>query len=263
MWTEQAKIQKEIYKPWSTKEQELHPITSTNEEWRKFQTEHIIKEFDQLAHMPLDLKEKMNGWTEYFGDKERNCYYGREKLSPIVMHTILYGFRYPAEDKVIELIREAYSVMDYIGIGVCWNYVESEQFEDDGNGGIKYDENGKEVHKDIYRAANRSETSFRVSAMLKKVCGNMRKFVSDIKKGFDAHDVRELVIEDLNAWCTAQARGHWQFFERDDAPKEYPDLCKKKKAKKNSNKTDSLELNETELEVVKMFKERNNNNEQS
>lgn len=258
MWTEQAKIQRNIYKPYSDEERELHPITSTEDEWRKFQIKYIIQEFDQLAHMPLDVKEKMNKWVEYYKNPEHSRSYGQEKLPPIVMHTILEGFRYPAEDKNMELIEEAYGVMEYMGIGVCWNFVDSEQYETNPDGSIKYGDDGKPVYKYVFRRAGYKEMSYKVGAMLKHVSSNMRKFAADIKKGFDVKDVRELIIEDLNGWSTAQARGHWQFFERDDAPKEYPDLAKKKKAKKTA--TENLELNETELKVVEMFRKGQQNN---
>ena len=252
MWTEQAKIQRTIYKPYNEKEKAQHPISSTDEEWRKFQTTHIIKEFDQIAHMPMKLKEKMNGWIDHYENKPQH--WGEEKLPPIVMHTILEGFRYPGEDKTIELIREAFEVMDYMGIGVCWNFVDNEVFETNPDGSIQYDENGKEVKKIVYRRAYYKEMSYRVGAMLKHVSSSMRKFAADIKKGFDPRDVRELVVEDLNGWCEAQARGHWQFFERDDAPTDYPDLQKKKKSKKVVNK----ESEEIELEIMEDL---NNNKE--
>lgn len=259
MWTEQAKIQRQVQQPYSTREKEQHPTTSTDEEWRKFQTTHIIKEFDQLAHMPKDVKEKMDGWIEWYEDGQNRRYYGMEKLPPIVMHTILEGFRYPCEDKTIELIREAFDVMEYIGIGVCWNYVENEVFENDSNGSIKYDENGKAVKKKVYRSANRKEMSYRVGAMLKHISSTMRRFAADIKKGFDVKDVRELVVEDLNGWATAQARGQWQFFERTDAPTEYPDLQKKKKGKRNAK----IELSETELMIINKFEAEKKNKEEN
>ena len=256
MWTEQAKIQRSIYKPYSDKEKELHPITSTDEEWRKFQTTFIIREFGQIAHMPEDKKEEMNKWIEWNDSPNKNHYYGEEKLPPIVMHTILEGFRYPGEDKTIELVREAFEVMDYIGVGVCWNFVETETIESNPDGTIKYDENGKEVKKYVFRRAERKDMSYRVGAMLKHISSSMRKFAADVKKGFDVRDVRELVVEDLNGWAQAQARGHWQFFVRDDAPEEYPDLQKKKKS--NRGKKQDIELNDTELDVINQFKEMNN-----
>lgn len=253
MWTEQAKIQRTVSKPWSEKEKLQHPVTSTDEEWRQFQTKHIIKEFDQVAHMPMELKKKMNDWIEYYKTAEEGRYYGTEKLPPMIMHTILSGFRYPCEDKTVELVREAYEVMDYMGIGVVWNFVETETIESNPDGSIKYDENGKTIPKYVYRRAYYKDIPYKVGAMMKHISSSMRKFAADVKKGFDVRDVREIVIEDLNGWSTAQARDHWTFFERDDAPTDYPDLQKKKKG--NKVKKENIELNDIELMVVKKFKE--------
>lgn len=256
MWTEQAKIQRTVSKPWSEKEKEQHPVTSTDEEWRQFQTKHIIKEFDQVAHMPIKLKKEMNDWIEYYKTSEEGRYYGTEKLPPMIMHTILSGFRYPCEDKTVELVREAYEVMDYMGIGVVWNFVETETIESNPDGSIKYDENGKEVKKVVYRRAYYKDTPYRVGAMMKHISSSMRKFAADVKKGFDARDVREIVIEDLNGWSAAQARDHWKFFARDDAPTDYPDLQKKKKG----NKSNNVELTQAELDVIKQFEAKKENN---
>lgn len=256
MWTEQAQIQRSIHRPYSEKEKELHPMTSTDEEWRKFQTEYIVKEFNQLAHMDENLKRKMNDWVKQAKEGKGHRSWGYEKLPPIVMHSILEGFKYPAEDKTIELIREAFEVMDYIGIGVCWNYVKTETIESNPDGSIKYDDEGKEIPKIVYRDAYVKEIPYKVGAMLKHVSSTMRRFAADIKKGFDVQDVRELVVEDLNGWVEAQARGHWQFFVRDDAPKEYPDLQKKKK----QNKKENLELTDLEWSIVNKFEAENNNN---
>lgn len=260
MWTEQAKIQRTVSKPRSEKEKLQHPVTSTDEEWRQFQTKHIIKEFDQVAHMPMELKKKMNDWIEYYKTSEEGRYYGTEKLPPMIMHTILSGFRYPCEDKTVELVREAYEVMDYMGIGVVWNFVKTETIESNPDGSIKYDENGKEVKKVVYRRAYYKDVPYRVGAMMKHISSSMRKFAADVKKGFDVRDVREIVIEDLNGWSAAQARDHWKFYERDDAPTDYPDLQKKKKSKKA--KTEDISLSDAELMLVNKFRsEKENNND--
>lgn len=259
MWTEQAKIQRTVSKPWTEREKLQHPVTSTDEEWRQFQTKHIIKEFDQIAHMPIEMKAEMNEWIDHYKNSQEGNYYGTEKLPPMIMHTILSGFRYPSEDKTIELVREAFEVMDYMGIGVIWKFVETETIESNPDGSIKYDENGKEVKKKVFRRAYYKDTPYRVGAMMKHISSSMRKFVADVKKGFDVRDVREIVVEDLNGWSTAQARDHWQFFVRDDAPEEYPDLQKKKKAKSSQN----VELTPAELDVIKRFEaKKENNNEQ-
>lgn len=260
MWTEQAKIQRTVSQPWSEKEKLQHPVTSTDEEWRQFQTKHIIKEFDQVAHMPVELKKEMNDWIEHYKTSEEGRYYGTEKLPPMIMHTILSGFRYPCEDKTVELVREAYEVMDYMGIGVVWNFVETETIESNPDGSIKYDENGKEIKKVVYRRAYYKDVPYRVGAMMKHISSSMRKFAADVKKGFDVRDVREIVIEDLNGWSAAQARDHWKFYERDDAPTDYPDLQKKKKSKKA--KTEDISLSDAELMLVNKFRsEKENNND--
>lgn len=247
MWTEQAKIQRSIYKPYNIPK--TSQFTYTDEEWRKFQIDHIIKEFDQLAHMPLKVKKEMNEWREWQKTGNKCSYWDEIKMPPIIMNTVLESFRYPGEDKNIELIREAYQVMDYMGIGITWKFVDGTRTDEEGN------------IKNTYQHARKKEVGYRVGAMLRHVSSTMRRFAADIKKGFDVEDVRELVVEDLNRWATTQTREHWQFFERDDAPKDYPELQKKKKAKKSTVKTENLELTEVEKLVVEKFNESKNNKE--
>lgn len=241
LWTEQARIRREVDHVYGDKEQALHPITSTNEEWRKFQSDHIIKEFGWLANMPEDVKNDMDAWMKA-SDEDKHHSYRQENMPPTLTNTILNAFRYPSEDKSQELVREAYQVMDYIGIGVCWNYVRKVETKDDGS--------KVTVYRDVY--SNNKSTG--VGAMLKKTSSMMRRFTADLRKGFSPEDVRELIVEDLNNWCETKIEGRWQFYVRPDAPSEYEGFTKKKKA--NGTKffnAKSLELDENNPEDKGFF----------
>ena len=227
MWSERAKIERRVtnMQYYSEKERNQHPVSSTDEEWRKFQTEYVIKDFVQLVNAPDNIAKDLNDWIDYYDNDDNRRRYFMEKFPPIIMGAIAYGFKYPSEDKNLELIEEAYSVMDYIGIGVCWNFKNGERFN----------------------PCNSNDNAYRVGAMLKHVASTMRRFVADVKKGFDVDDVREILIEDLNSWASVQARGHWQFFVRKDAPTEYPDIQKKKK------KVAPVELSKEEIMEIEQF----------
>lgn len=58
-----------------------------------------------------------------------------------------------------------------------------------------------------------------------------RRFASDIKKGFDPADVRELIKEDLNKWLHERVEDKWEVYIRKDAPKTYPQYQSGKKKK--------------------------------
>ena len=121
---------------------------------------------------------------------------------------------------------------------------------------------GPEGEKNVvFREANSKDVSYRVGAMLKHVSSSMRRFVADIKKGFKPSVVREILIEDLNQWSSTQTRGHWQFFERDDAPEEFPDIpVKGKKNKKvKKEKIDITALTESEMKIIENFRKMKEN----
>lgn len=210
LWTEQARVRREVDRVYGEKERKLHPIVFTNEEWRRFQSDHIIKEFAWLANMPDDVKQEMHDWMD--AHKSKHTRYRETASVPTLTSVILDGFRYPSEAKSTALVEQAYNVMEYMGIGVTWNFIEK-----------------KDGDKVEYRDCYSNERSFKVGAMLKKVSSMMRSpFLPQVKRGADPAIVREIVVEDLNGWSESQARGHWQFYVRADAPTEYPDIQPKK-----------------------------------
>lgn len=253
LWTEQARVRREVDHIYNAEEAEKNPITSTNEEWRKFQSDHIIKEFGWLANMPENVKKDMDEFMDPEREDKRRGYWRREELPPTLTNTILGAFRYPSTDKNMELVREAYQVMEYIGIGVCWNYVE--RVKDDGT----------KEYREVY--SNQKATG--VGSMLKKVSSMMRRFTADMRKGFDPEDVRELIVEDLNGWAASKVGDRWQFYPRTDAKKEYEEFAKKKKPSMSKvklyQKNASLEIDENNPEdagfLAVMNKLEDNNND--
>lgn len=254
VWTEQARVRRNVDSIYNSEEKEKNPISFTDDEWRRFQSDHIIKEFGWLAKMPEDVKKNMEGFIEDGENNSKRGYWRREKLPPTLTNTILNAFRYPSTDKNVELVREAYQVMEYLGIGVCWNYVE--RVKDDG----------ENEYRDVY--SNQKATG--VGGMLKKVSSMMRRFSADMRKGYSPEDVRELIVEDLNSWAATKVGNRWMFYPRTDAPSEYEGFTKKKKPATEKVKlfrsNRNLELDENDPEDVDFLnvlnKLENNNNEE-
>lgn len=182
-----------------------------NDEWRKFQIENMVQEFDWLVHAPKDAKEVI------YDDIERYIERGRYWDYPLLTILCNKTFRYPHSDKNVEIVREAYAVMDYMGIGVAYNGNPDRAYKD---------------ARDVDGAG--------VGKMLKKVSSMMRRFRSDIKKGYPVEDVREVVVDDLNIWVNTKVNGNWVFFALEGVDKDYSSIAPK--PKKNCTKVSTGDI---------------------
>lgn len=172
----------------------------TDEDWRKFQIECLVQEFDWLAHAPEDIKKHIHENADGL-IRQRSVW-----RFPLFSKMIWDKARVPFSDLSVELMREAYSVMEYVGIGVVWNSDKDEN-----------------KHFD-------SPYGYNTSATLKKISSLMRRFVSDIKKGFDPIDAREIMVDDLNMFVQTKGRNMWKFYAIDGFVGDYENIMPKKKA---------------------------------
>ena len=108
---------------------------------------------------------------------------------------LLCNIRNCSTDINIELGKELYDTLDYLGIGIVVTGKDWDRWQ------TKY--------------------AFKVTAIANRIISAKRRFLLDIKKGATVEDARELMVEDLNSWITAQGRGYWRVFVRDDAPENY------------------------------------------
>ena len=79
----------------------------------------------------------------------------------------------------------------------------------------------------------------------------VKRFQSDIKKGFDVANVQALVSEDLNIWLKDRVEDKWKTFVRTDAPTAYPDIEVKGKKKVKATKEPHDEATQALINVVK------------
>lgn len=188
----------------------------TDEEWRKFQIENMIQEFDWLVNAPDDIKELIYFDVEHYIEK-RTCW-----TYPLLTTMLTKTFRYPCSDENVELVREAYSVMDYIGLGVVWNGDNSDNVN--------------------YHGGERTIDGTGVGKMIKKVTSMMRRFRADIKRGYNIQDVRDTIVEDLNIWSESKNNGRWKFFARNEFKHDYAELLPKSKKNKNISKMSTKDV---------------------
>lgn len=177
----------------------VDPDWLTEEECDKKCKEYIIKELDWIANAPEELVNKMK-------EKLQECINRRRNVNQYT--TSLWAAVERKGSKVYDpknylLYDEAYAIMDYLGIGVMVKPELIDEYWHDFTYGVKK----------IYR----------------KMAGSLKRFKADVKKGFDIKDARELLVEDLNTFSNKSLKGQWLFFERTDAPEEYPDIPTKKK----------------------------------
>lgn len=238
MWIRYANADKYIHHPWSDSTKEKHPITCTEEEFVKFQTQAIVNEFDWLSKMPKNLKEQLK---EYIEKHKSNSYHqGYNECPPPFYTCVKQGVNYPAEDKVRELVEEAFGVMNYIGLGICFRYKK-----------------GTELN-----FAYSDDVSSKMQPILKKIAGTMRVFVSQVRKGYNPEDVREMIVEDVNNWIITKVGYTWQLYVRTDAPKAFPDIEPKKKKSTKKVGLNSLEAdpnNEVDAKMIALIKSSENN----
>lgn len=218
----------------------------TNEEWREFQTQRIADEMSWYTEMPDDIRELVKFSKEEFCDNTSSSSF------PMLINCVRDTFRVPCSEKNIELTREAYAAMNYMGIGVVWN--------------SKYDEHSRS------RGCGHNGTSFRridgyhVGAMLKHISAAMRGFKADVKRGGDITSIREIVVEDLNMWALSKCRNNWKFFVLNNADeKDYSAILpasKKKMMKlenknkpRNSRTVSTVSMEELAANISKMNKE--------
>lgn len=166
--------------------------------------EYIFKETAWIANAPDDLKEKMRERLQECVNRKRNYSQYTTSLWAAVERKGSKVY----DPKNYLLYDEAYAIMDYLGIGVMVNPELIDEYYHDLTFGVKK----------IYR----------------KMAGAMKRFKADVRKGFDIKDARELLVEDLNVFSDKNLKGQWLFYERTDAPEDYPDIpTKKKKTEKN------------------------------
>lgn len=202
LWMERAHIQKQTYRYGST------PSTITDEEWRKLQTEVVIMDFDAIAHSKEYALKEVEKYSERNGGMN-----SRYNCMPTFSDTYIDRVNNAYSDNNVELIKDVMRVMEYLGIGIVWN---------------------SELDNNRYG----NDSRYKLTALFRKITTLTRKFIIDVKKGYEPADVREMMVEDMNTWIKAQARDHWRVFVRDDAPTEYADIQTKKKKAKSTVKVE-------------------------
>lgn len=218
----------------------------TNEEWREFQTQRVADEMSWYTEMPDDIRELVKFSKEEFCDNS-SC-----SNFPLLINCVRDTFRVPCSEKNIELTREAYAAMNYMGIGVVWN--------------SKYDNHGKSLGYGRNGVNFRRIDGYHVGAMLKHVSSSMRGFKADVKRGGDITSIREILVEDLNMWVVNNCRNNWKFFVLNNADeKDYSAIlpASKKKMMKLENKNKSrnsrtvstVSMEELVANISKMNKE--------
>lgn len=171
-------------------------IFVTDEEWLSKQIEIFARAMESTAHIPKSerpTKDEDNGDSHYEFSNQHSIFYAASR-----------GFRTFAREDNIMLTEDALTAMKYVGVA------------------IKYD------HK-AYRQSGH-KLGYKCPDMFRRLAGLTRKFTIDVKKGFAPQDVRELLVEDFNAWADKNSCA-WRLCVRDDAKNEYEDLMPKKNKK--------------------------------
>ena len=176
-------------------------IFVTDKEWVSKQIEIFARSMEATAHIPKSERP----------DKDEDDSDNNYKFSN--QHSIFYaasrGFRTFAREDNIMLTEDALTAMKYVGVA------------------IRYDH-------EVYRNG-RHKLGYKCPDMFRRLAGLTRKFTIDVKKGFAPQDVRELLVEDFNAWADKNDCA-WKLCVRDDAKNEYEDLMPKKNKNKKGDK---------------------------
>lgn len=184
-----------------------------NKEYHRKQNEKKAEELLMLANAPQAIKDAISGFIksgrgEAALAKECGQWYGHyyefKTMSAIwYNNSRLEPWKL---EKELEL-EDFYKALSYMGLGIVCLQKER-----------------------VYERKN-------IRQFISHVNATTRQFVSDIKKGFDAATVREMVKEDLNLWLKERVKDKWTVFIREDAQASYPDIEVKKKKKPSIKET--------------------------
>jgi len=184
-----------------------------DKEYKKKQNEKKAEELLMLANAPQAIKDAISGFIkndreEAAKAKERGQWYGREYEFKTMSEIWYNNSRLEPWklEKELEL-EDFYKALNYMGLGIVCLQNE--------------------------RACEQKN----IRQFVSHVNATTRQFVSDIKKGFDAATVREMVKEDLNLWLKERVKDKWTVFIREDAQTSYPDIEVKKKKKPSIKET--------------------------
>lgn len=205
------------YPPYLT-EEELNGMTQKqfNEQYRRKQNEFKALDAIGVGNAPQEIKDQISEWLK--GEKHPYCGVSSYRYHPISKAWYQNTQLHPWElAKELEL-EDFYKALEYMGIGI----VCMEKYGGSGHKGV--------------------------TQIVRHVNATTRQFVADVKKGFDPKSVREMVVQDLNAWMKGKVDNDWRFFVRTDAPATYPDIQTKKHKKPSVKETaDFVSANESAM----------------
>lgn len=184
-----------------------------DKEYKRKQNEKKAEELLMLANAPQAIKDTISGFIKNDREataqaKERGQWYGRNYEFKTMSEIWYNNSRLEPWklEKELEL-EDFYKALNYMGLGIVCLQKEP-----------------------VYERKN-------IRQFISHVNATTRQFVSDIKKGFDAATVREMVKEDLNLWLKERVKDKWTVFIREDAQESYPDIEVKKKQKPSIKET--------------------------
>lgn len=183
---------------WSRMVNVSKPTNVVGTEW-KLKKQMLEWELAVINELPQEVLERVQA-SQHDPYSVASCY---------------FGSTVPRTDYYRELSKMFLESMEYMGLGMYCDWMESDHVS--------------------------SLPSFRSKGLVplfKKVLSVVKTFNTMVKKGFAPDMVRDEVMTILNDYARVNCKVHWVFTKRVNAPVEYPELvpAKKKAANHSSNK---------------------------